>query len=229
MAAVRRVRTNGGRQIGLHELRGGDPARVAAELNQQPVASAAGGSAIPTAPPMAPPTQPAYTSQMMTQPLANPSNPYAVVSAAAPAVAPPISPANYLVGILLGVIAGVAGAFVWNKVVIATQAQSGYVAVGVGFLVGMAVLLGTKQKGVGPGIVGAVISLGAMLLGQYLIFNDVLTKIAAENNLTAALDTVGRPGFFFAISHMEPMDWLFIAIGVYAGFRTPAGRPAVRR
>ena len=51
---------------------------------------------------------------------------------------------NFTSGALLGLVASVVGAAVWAVVTIATEYQIGFMAIGVGYLVGIAVRIGGK-------------------------------------------------------------------------------------
>jgi hypothetical protein len=118
-----------------------------------------------------------------------------------------------------GVVAALVGAVIWAVVTDMTGYQIGWMAVGVGFLVGFAVqYLG---KGIEPSFqyVGAACALLGCVLGNYFaiaglaaqdLHVDVFTMISR-----IPLDKVGalmQVGF-------QPMDLLFYAIAVYEGYR----------
>ncbi len=121
--------------------------------------------------------------------------------------------------ILAGVVAALVGAVLWGVVSVATGYQIGWMAVGVGFLVGYAVqFLG---KGMDPPFryVGAVCSLGGCVLGNFFA---VIGYAAQHYNVSPfavlshiPLDAAGQ----LMVQSFQPMDLLFYAIAVYEGYR----------
>jgi len=118
-----------------------------------------------------------------------------------------------------GVVAALVGAVVWAVVTDMTGYQIGWMAVGVGFLVGFAV------QYLGKGIerpfqyAGAACALLGCILGNYFamvglaaqdVHVDVFTMISR-----IPLDKAGM----VIQSSFQPMDLLFYAIAVYEGFR----------
>ncbi|NOR36791.1 MAG: hypothetical protein GQ577_08590, partial [Woeseiaceae bacterium] len=73
---------------------------------------------------------------------------------------------NLVVGGMAGLIAAVAGAAVWAGVTVVTEYQIGWMAVGLGFLVGIAIR--TMGRGIDQvfGVVGAVMALVGCVLGN---------------------------------------------------------------
>ena len=69
-------------------------------------------------------------------------------------------------GVFAGFVAALAGAAAWGLVTAYTEYQIGYMAIGIGFLVGFAVRL--AGKGVDPsfGVLSAVLSLLGCVLGN---------------------------------------------------------------
>jgi FtsH-binding integral membrane protein len=126
---------------------------------------------------------------------------------------------NLFAGTLAGLVAAVTGAAIWAAVTVATEYQIGWMAVGIGFLVGVAV----RQVGKGVdqvfGIVGAVMALLGCVLGNvftvaYFIarqtgtpLTEVLTQIDADTLLELLAST------------FQVMDLLFYAMAVYFGYR----------
>ena len=118
-----------------------------------------------------------------------------------------------------GGIAALVGAGIWAVVTVATGYQIGWMAIGVGFLVGITVrFLG---KGIDPvfGIVGAAWALVGCVVGNMLAicgvmasemdmaFTDVLTMMSPE--LMVAL-----MGEWFSV-----MDLLFYGLALYEGYK----------
>jgi len=122
-------------------------------------------------------------------------------------------------GFLAGFVAALAGAGAWALVTVLTGYQIGFMAIGVGFLVGLAVQFAGKGIDKIFGVMGAALALLGCLLGNYftvvhfvgqaegLGFFDTLTKIKP-----AAIPELMAMTF-------SPMDLIFYGIAVYEGFK----------
>ncbi|HKW44184.1 MAG TPA: hypothetical protein VJN22_00920 [Candidatus Eremiobacteraceae bacterium] len=118
-----------------------------------------------------------------------------------------------------GVVAALVGAAIWAVITVTTQFQIGWMAVGVGFLVGYAVQYLGKGMGKEYQYVGALCALLGCLLGNYFVavgfaaqslhmdFFALLPRIPVEKIPSLMQDT------------FQPMDLLFYAIAVYEGYR----------
>ncbi|MBN1360000.1 MAG: hypothetical protein JW993_05380 [Sedimentisphaerales bacterium] len=126
---------------------------------------------------------------------------------------------NLTMGIVGGAVAAVVGAAVWAAVTVATGVQIGWMAVGVGFLVGGAIRLLGKGIDKPFGYAGAALSLFGCLLGNLL---SIYAILAQQEELS----------FFFVLTHanlsaipelfrvtFHPMDLLFYGIAIYEGYR----------
>lgn len=138
---------------------------------------------------------------------------------------------NIGMAILYGLGAAIAGAFVWDKIVFFTHFKLGLVAVGIGILVGIAVLKGAKggYSKVLP-IIGAVLAGFGILLGEYLLLGDLLSqKLAEEATNGEHLAYSGQllfsmlvfPKYLFG-GGMSIMSWIFVLIGIYEGWKIPS-------
>ena len=126
---------------------------------------------------------------------------------------------NLLAGAGAGFLTAVIGAAVWAAVTIAAGYQIGWVAVGIGILVGLAVRM--VGKGIDPvfGVVGALMTLlGCVLANVFTIawyvsvdtgkpVIDVLSEMDVEIIIDLMLDT------------FQIMDILFYAMAIYFGYR----------
>ena len=122
-------------------------------------------------------------------------------------------------GFLAGSAAALAGVGVWALVTVLTGYQIGFMAIGVGFLVGLAVQFAGKGINKVFGVMGAALALLGCLLGNYftivhfvgeaegLGFFDTLTRISP-----AAIPELMAITF-------SPMDLVFYGIAVYEGFK----------
>ena len=122
-------------------------------------------------------------------------------------------------GFLAGAAAALVGAGAWALVTVLTGYQIGFMAIGVGFLVGLAVQFAGKGINKMFGVMGAALALVGCLLGNYLTivhfvgqaeglgFFETLTRISP-----AAIPELMAITF-------SPMDLVFYGIAVYEGFK----------
>ena len=125
---------------------------------------------------------------------------------------------------------GVVGAFVLAKIEFYSNFEIGLLNSLVGFGVGYGVLLGCKRGGVVPAVLGGVLAFFAMMLGRILLLPG---RARQSSSQTTRMRRPQRPPSLSrtTCSHMT-LDWLFIAIGVYGGAKTPLradGRPLMMR
>ena len=126
---------------------------------------------------------------------------------------------NLAMGIGAGVVAALAGAGIWAVVTVVTNFQIGWMAVGVGFLVGIAVR--TFGKGIDKafGIIGAALALLGCGLGNLFA---VCGMIAAEQQMGfVEVLSLLSPEMIreVMIATFSPMDLLFYGIAVYEGYK----------
>jgi hypothetical protein len=68
-----------------------------------------------------------------------------------------------------GAIGGLVGALIWGAITYFTHTEIGWIAWGIGLLVGLCIRFtaGEEDEGVAPGVVAIGLSAGAILLGKY--------------------------------------------------------------
>ncbi len=126
---------------------------------------------------------------------------------------------NLPAGVIAGFLAALAGAGIWALITALTEYQIGWMAIGVGFLVGFAVRM--AGKGVEPlyGIIGAALSLVGCVLGNLL----TMTYFIAANEAVSFVDALGQLDLNLAIEIMvltfDYMDIVFYGIALYFGYR----------
>jgi hypothetical protein len=77
---------------------------------------------------------------------------------------------NIAMAVLLGFFAAIVAGIIWYAFSAITNYQVGYVAIGVGFLIGYAVLLGSgKKRGVRLQMLSAGITVVTLLISQYFL------------------------------------------------------------
>lgn len=129
---------------------------------------------------------------------------------------------NLVMGLIGGLIAMLVSAIIWGAVTYFTEYQIGWMAIGVGFLVGVAVKFFGRGKSAAFGISGAVLALIGCVLGNLLFYSGII----AREESVAFLEVF----FFFLLSPaaaielfalaFDFMDILFYALAAYAGFST---------
>ncbi len=128
-------------------------------------------------------------------------------------------------GCAAGAVAAVVGAALWATISYLTEYQIGWMAVGVGVLVGFAVRQFGKGTGTSFGILGGALALAGCLAGNLLTVCLVLSREKAMSLLEvfSRLD----PGLVVNImsATFNPMDLLFYGLAVYTGYRF-SSRPA---
>lgn len=127
---------------------------------------------------------------------------------------------NLVMGGLSGFVAAMLGAGIWATVTVTTEYQIGWMAVGIGFLVGYAVRL--VGKGLTPvfGALSAVLSLFGCIAGNLLTF---AWFIASAEGMTI-MDVAAQLNFAIVVeiltSTFEVMDVLFYGMAAYFGYKT---------
>jgi hypothetical protein len=128
---------------------------------------------------------------------------------------------NFSLALVAGLTAAVIGAMAWALVTVATNYQIGWMAVGVGFLVGGTVR--TLGRGIDKsfGYLGALLSVFGCLLGNLLSLCAVVAGQEGLSSLTVLAHIGGNPALIPAalIATFHPMDLLFYGIAVYEGYR----------
>ncbi len=122
---------------------------------------------------------------------------------------------NFPLAVFAGVVAALVGAGIWAGVTIVTGYQIGYMAIGVGFLVAIAIRVAGKGLTSKFQILGALLALAGCLLGNFL---TVYYFIGQNEGL----------GFFEVMSLINPaaipevmistfsaMDLLFYGIAIF--------------
>jgi len=122
-------------------------------------------------------------------------------------------------GFLAGAVAALVGAGVWALVTILTGYQIGFMAIGVGFLVGLAVQFFGKGISKIFGVMGAALALIGCLLGNYF----TVVHFVGEAEGLGFFDTLSQinPAAIpeLMMVTFSPMDLVFYGIAVYEGFK----------
>jgi hypothetical protein len=126
--------------------------------------------------------------------------------------------ANLPFGILAGAIAAIIGALIWMGITVATGLHVGYVALGVGALVGLTVRFVGNGRSAIFGIIGAVLTLIGCLGGEVLTVVQLASTPQRDflNTLTTIDLTQLATNIF---DKMDPIMYLIYAIGIFEGYK----------
>jgi FtsH-binding integral membrane protein len=126
---------------------------------------------------------------------------------------------NLVVGSMAGLIAAVSGAAVWAGVTVVTEYQIGWMAVGLGFLVGIAIR--TMGRGIDQvfGVVGAVMALVGCVLGNVFTIawyisaqtGSSLMSVLTQLDMELVIDLITET--------FQVMDILFYGLALYFGYK----------
>ena len=121
--------------------------------------------------------------------------------------------------LLAGCAAAAVGATLWATISVATNMQIGWMAIGIGFLVGYAVRRFGKGSEPTFQVLGAILSLLGCLGGNLLMVCVVASR--QENIPLLTILTHLHPSVILdlMVETFSPMDLVFYAIAVYEGYR----------
>lgn len=133
----------------------------------------------------------------------------------------PVAGPNLVLGIVAGLVAAVIGAAVWAVITVATEFQIGWMAVGVGFLVGVAVRFFGKGSTTVFGVVGAACALFGCILGNVLSecgFASLQEDMSFWEAVRIVINDPSIIGDILTVG-FNHMDVLLYALAVYEGYR----------
>jgi len=126
---------------------------------------------------------------------------------------------NLTLGILGGALGAVIGAVAWGLLTWMTHLQIGYAAIGVGFLAGLGVRLLGRGINTSFAVVGAVMALLGVLLGNlfWACIEIARQEGVPVSTVAASLNSEMISAIFRET--FSPIDLLFYGIAVWAGFK----------
>jgi len=99
-----------------------------------------------------------------------------------------LAPATLALAAVAGLVAAIAGGVVWGLIVKWSEYEIGFVAWGIGFVTGMAVLLAAGgRKGVALQAIAIVAALIGILIGKYLSFALIVQDAAGAQGVELSL------------------------------------------
>lgn len=127
--------------------------------------------------------------------------------------------ASIPVAIIAGLAASIVGALIWAVASYVTGYKIGWVAVGIGFLVGIAVRFGGRGNEGIYQIAGAALALFGCVMGNAFMVIAILSKVA-DMGMFEAYSTIGISGVIDLMkTTASPMDLIFYGIAAYEGWR----------
>ncbi len=127
--------------------------------------------------------------------------------------------ANLLMGIAGGLVAALIGAIIWGFISSLTGFQIGWMAIGIGFLVGYAVKIFGKGSEISFGFAGAVLALLGCLAGNVF----AMVAMVADHEGLAFFDLFSRLDLSSALALLSegfgPLDLLFYGVALYFGYK----------
>ena len=126
---------------------------------------------------------------------------------------------NLVVGSMAGLTAAVTGAAVWAGVTVVTEYQIGWMAVGLGFLVGIA--MRTMGKGIDQvfGVVGAVMALVGCALGNVFTIAWYLSAQTGSSLLSVLTQLDMELVINLITETFQVIDILFYGLALYFGYK----------
>ena len=138
-----------------------------------------------------------------------------------PAEIAPLNPEgnNLFAALLGGSVAAAVGAVLWAVIAVMTGMMIGWVAVGIGFMVGYTVRIFGKGSEPMFQILGAVLSLLGCLAGNLLMVCAFVSRQQQIPLLTLLTHLNPAVIVSLMVDTFSAMDLLFYGIAIYEGFR----------
>lgn len=147
------------------------------------------------------------------------------------AIDQPETESNLLMGLIGGGVAMLVSAIIWGVITYVTEYQIGWMAIGVGFLVGIAVKFFGRGKTAIYGISSAVLALIGCVLGNLIFYAGIIAREEGASFLEVFFFLLVTPAatlelFTIAFSFM---DILFYGLAAWVGFSTALDIRRARR
>lgn len=107
---------------------------------------------------------------------------------------------QFMLGCVLSFVGALIGAGVWAGIAIGTGYQIGWIAIGLGFLAGIGMLAGYREKDAKGGTAAACISIGGIFVAKVAIFVFVVSAVVTGNTSDIELQKA-----FLAHTYAEEM------------------------
>lgn len=154
-----------------------------------------------------------------------------LVPESVPAIAELDYESNLMLGLIGGGVAMLVSAILWGVITFVTGFQISWMAIGVGFFVGIAIQKLGKGKTLTYGVSGAVLSLLGCLLGNLFFYSGILAREWEVSFLDVLFAFVTQPDILVEIYKVafDFRDLLFYALAAYIGFRAAMSTASKRQ
>jgi len=125
---------------------------------------------------------------------------------------------NFVLGLLAGLVAAAIGAGVWMAVTVMLKVHVGFVALGVGALVGLSIRVAGNGRNILFGIMGALLTLAGCLCGEVLA--AVQSAVTPEHDFYSVLTTIDLVALVTTIfTKMDVIMYVIYGIGIFEGYK----------
>ncbi len=126
---------------------------------------------------------------------------------------------NFPLAVIAGIAAALVGAALWAAVTVATEYKLGLMALAVGYIVGQAIRLAGQGVDEKFGYLGAACGFLGCAAGDLL--SNIVFFAQAKSLTFAQTLNILTPDMLTRLVKVafDPMDLLFLAIGVYEGYK----------
>ncbi|MFZ5885482.1 MAG: hypothetical protein ACOYYI_17065 [Chloroflexota bacterium] len=137
-----------------------------------------------------------------------------------PVIEPVETESNLLLGLIGGGVAMLISAIVWGAITYFTEYQIGWVAIGVGFLVGIAVRFFGKGRSAVFGIASAVLALLGCVLGNLMFYSGVIAREEGISFMRVFFFFLTTPAALIEVFTLafDFMDLLFYGLAAWVGY-----------
>jgi len=139
--------------------------------------------------------------------------------------APALEPSRLLPAFGAGLAAALLGAVIWAVVTVLTKYQIGWMAIGVGFLVGYAIRTVGRGDSMIYGVMGALLALSGCIAGNVLSTCGFVS-IQESASVWSVLGNL-NPSLIanIVVESFDGMDLVFYAIAAYEGYKLSFAKP----
>lgn len=129
---------------------------------------------------------------------------------------------NLIMGLIGGGVAMLVSAVIWGVITYFTEYQIGWMAIGVGFLVGIAVKFFGKGRTAIYGLSSAVLALIGCVLGNLIFYSGFIAREEGASFLEVFLYFLISPVELvnLFVAAFDFMDILFYGLAAWVGFST---------
>lgn len=122
-------------------------------------------------------------------------------------------------GLITGALAALVGAAVWALVTVLTKTQIGWLAIGIGALVGVAVRWSGRGFEIRYAILGAALAFAGVFVGNFLTIIGLISNLNGQSFFTILQSFPYSKLPALMQETFQPMDVLFYALAIWCGWK----------